>query len=54
MARLKKINIYTKPLTTYVTEAKKLELQKVSKFTRTSMSELLRQAVDVVIERNKF
>lgn len=43
--RIKKINIYTEPVTTYLTKQQKAELKLFCKMNRKSMSELLRLSI---------
>ena len=43
--RRRKLNIYTEPVTTYLTKQQKREIQNLCKRTNRSMSELLRLGI---------
>lgn len=43
--RRRKLNIYTEPVTTYLTKQQKTEIQNLCKRTNRSMSELLRLGI---------
>lgn len=50
--RRRKLNIYTEPVTTYLTKQQKTEIQNLCKRTNRSMSELLRLGIIENILRN--